>query len=257
MLLSTVTVTVTATTAAAASFTTLVAFLAVAPPQPRETSGTEVRQLVVFDFLPGKTAEALALFESEALPLYRENEPMLRFRGYREVESPVPLDLIVVSSFTGMAGMDASNRALRVEAEKRGTSIGALYGRIGELSQSHHDSFVEVVAELSWGARDRGPLLVLESFRAVPGGKVDLERLLREKLVPWEREASLTTGGETSRYLVSDGLDYLRIHSVNSLGDWHRYLNGREAAPFAEDLDALIAASRQIIVATLEELSVR
>ena len=55
-----------------------------------------------------KTAEAIALFRDRALPLYERNEPMLSFRGLREVESPEPLDLIVVSAFRGMAGMDES-----------------------------------------------------------------------------------------------------------------------------------------------------
>lgn len=217
----------------------------------------DVRQLVVFDFLPGKMPEALALFEKEALPLYHENAPMLRFRGYREVESPVPLDLVVVSSFAGMAGMDDSNRALRAAAEKRGASIASLYGRISALSQSHHDSFVEMVPELAWGGRDQGPLVVLESFRIAPGATERFEHLLRETLVPWERNAAITVGGETGRYLLSDGLDFLRIHSVASLGDWHRYVTARDGAPFGGELDAAIAASRQIIVAPVEELSVR
>lgn len=232
---------------------TLTAFLSVA----EVTEVAEVRQLVVFHFLPGKTEEAVALFENEALPLYRANTPMVRFRGYREVESPVPLDLIVVSSFAGMAGMDASNRVLRSEAEKRGTSLGSLYGRIGALSQSHHDSFVEIVPELSWGARDEGPLVVLESLRLAPGASATFARLLRNQLVPWERETSIAAGGETGRYLLSDGFDFLRIHSVDSLGDWHRYVEARDSAAFGPELDALLAASTQIIVAPVEGLSVR
>ncbi len=42
---------------------------------------------------------------------------MLRFRGFREAERPEPLDLIVVSTFRGMAGMDVSNRTLRERAD--------------------------------------------------------------------------------------------------------------------------------------------
>ena len=60
---------------------------------------------------------------------------MLRFRGFREAESPEPLDLIVVSTFRGMAGMDASNRTPRERAEKANTSMGELYGRIGALTE--------------------------------------------------------------------------------------------------------------------------
>lgn len=239
------------TVSALLTLSTLATTLALAAPAP------DVRQLVVFDFLPGKTTEAVALFESEALPLYRENTAMSRFRGFREVESPIPLDLIVVSSFAGMAGMDESNRALRAEAEKRGTGIGSLYGRIGALSQSHHDSFVEIVPELSWGARDEGPLVVLQSFLLAPGSSEHFERFLRETLVPWEREAGIAAGGETGRYLVSDGFHFLRIHSIASLGDWHRYVTPRHDARFSGELDEMIASSREIIVAPVEELSVR
>ena len=51
---------------------------------------------------------------------------MLRFRGYRETESPEPLELIVVSTYRGMAGMDAFHDAV----QKSGASLGGLYGRI-------------------------------------------------------------------------------------------------------------------------------
>lgn len=56
----------------------------------------EVRQLVTFQFQPGKTGEALSIFKEQALPLYEANEAMLFFRGFLEMESPEPLDLIVV-----------------------------------------------------------------------------------------------------------------------------------------------------------------
>jgi hypothetical protein len=50
-------------------------------------SAAEVRQIVSFRFLPGKSAEAIQIFREEALPLYQANGPMLRFRACREVES--------------------------------------------------------------------------------------------------------------------------------------------------------------------------
>ena len=77
----------------------------------------EVRQLVTFRFLPGRSADALRVYTEEALPLYRAGTEMRSFRGLREVESPVPLDLVVVSSFDGMGGMDRSNRELRTLAD--------------------------------------------------------------------------------------------------------------------------------------------
>ena len=115
----------------------LVSWLVLAPLPPIQNvqDVPEVRQLVTFKFSPGKLRDAIALFRDEALPLYEETPPMLRFRGFREAESPEPLDLIVVSTFRGMAGMDASNRTLRERAEKANTSMGELYGRIGALTE--------------------------------------------------------------------------------------------------------------------------
>ena len=42
--------------------------------------------------------------------------------------------------------MDLSNASLAAEAARSGTSVGAIYGKIGALSVSHHDQFVEMVA---------------------------------------------------------------------------------------------------------------
>ena len=110
----------------------LVSWLLLAPLPPIQDveDVPEVRKLVTFKFSPGKSGDAIALFRDEALPLYEETPPKLRFRGFREAESPEPLDLIVVSTFRGMAGMDASNRTLRERAEKANTSMGELYGRM-------------------------------------------------------------------------------------------------------------------------------
>lgn len=123
--------------------------LAPLPPSQNVQDLPEVRQLVTFKFSPGKSRDAIALFRDEALPLDQETPPMLRFRGFREAESPEPLDLIVVSTFRGMAGMDASNRTLRERAEKANTSMGELYRRIGALTEHHRDEFIEVDPELS------------------------------------------------------------------------------------------------------------
>jgi len=78
---------------------------------------SEVRQIVTFSFLPGKSAEALAVFRDRAIPFYRRDLAMRSFRGFREIESPIPLDLIIVRAFAGMTGMDASNAALPALAE--------------------------------------------------------------------------------------------------------------------------------------------
>ena len=109
----------------------------------------EVRQLVTFKFLPGRSQDAVTIFKEEALPVYRAHATMLRFRAYREAESPEPLDLIVVSTYQGMEGMDRFHDAVR----KSGASLGGLYGRIGALTQEHRDEFVEMDASLAWGGR--------------------------------------------------------------------------------------------------------
>lgn len=44
----------------------------------------------------------MTAFRDHAIPLYRRDEAMLSFRAFREIESPVALDLIVVSAFRGM-----------------------------------------------------------------------------------------------------------------------------------------------------------
>jgi len=217
----------------------------------------EVRQLVVFDFLPGRTAEAIRVFREEALPLYERDFAMLRFRGFREAESPEPFDLVVVSAFHGMAGMDRSNEALVEEAARRGTSVGAIYGKIGALSEGHRDLFVEMDPRLSWGEPDDAALRVFVSIRAVAGAARELEILISERLLPWERASGLVAGTESGRYLLSAGDTHFRVLGVASLAAWHRYVRERRAQPFWADLERLIAESRQQILVPLPELSVR
>jgi hypothetical protein len=219
--------------------------------------GAEVRQVVSFRFLPGKTAEAIQVFREEALPLYQANEPMLRFRAYREVESPEGLDLVVISSFRGMEGMDASNRALAEEASRRGTRVGEIYGRIAAGSDGHRDEFVEMDPRLSWGDVEGAGLVVLVRLRIAPGRRSEYETLLRERLVPWEKEHRLVRGSESGRFLLSDGFDYFRIVGISSLGDWHRYVEALRTAPFAGEIDGWTAESSQGILAPVRELSVR
>ena len=238
----------------------LVSWLVLAPLPPIQNvqDVPEVRQLVTFKFSPGKARDAIALFRDEALPLYEETPPMLRFRGFREAESPEPLDLIVVSTFRGMAGMDASNRTLRERAEKANTSIGELYGRIGALTEHHRDEFIEVDPELSWGSTDTAPLVVLVSLRIAPGKSATFETLVRDRLVPWEKElGSGITGSDGGPFLLSIGWDYIRIIGISTLGDWHRYVRERRSQTFWSELEGVVTQSKEIILAPLPELSVR
>jgi hypothetical protein len=219
--------------------------------------GTEVRQIVSFRFLPGKTAEAIRIFREEALPLYEANAPLVRFRAYREVESPEPLDLVVVSTFRGMEGMDASNRALAEEAARRGTRLSEIYGKIAASSDGHRDEFVEIDPALCWGEVGGAGLLVLVRQRLSPGRRSDYQTLLRERLVPWEKERRLTSGSESGPFLLSNGSDFIRILGISSLGDWQRYREVLRGASFARELDLWIAESREVILAPVRELSVR
>ena len=218
----------------------LVSWLLLAPLPPIQDveDVPEVRQLVTFKFSPGKSGDAIALFRDEALPLYEETPPMLRFRGFREAESPEPLDLIVVSTFRGMAGMDASNRTLRERAEKANTSMGELYGRIGALTEHHRDEFIEIDPDLSWGSTDTAPLVVLVSLRIAPGKSASFETLVRDHLVPWEKElGSGITGSNGGPFLLSVGWDYMRIIGISTLGDWHRYVRERRSQAFWIELE--------------------
>ena len=213
----------------------------------------EVRQLVTFKFLPGRSQEAVTIFKEEALPVYRAHAPMLRFRGYREAESPEPLDLIVVSTYRGMAGMDAFHDAV----QKSGASLGGLYGRIGALTQEHRDEVVEMDASLAWGDMEKAPLQVLVSHRIATGKTDTYESLLHDRIIPWEKQAGIIMGSESGRFLVSNGWHYFRIIGVTSLGDWHRYGTEGRAQPWSRQVSLIVAESKQAIVAPLPELSVR
>jgi len=216
---------------------------------------SEVRQIVTFSFLPGKSAEALAVFRGQALPLYERNTAMLSFRGFREVESPVPLDLIVVSAFAGMAGMDESNAHLRALAESAGTGIGEIYGRIGALSSAHTDHFVEMLPALGTGDPSSRRLTAFIWYRILPGQAGAFEAALQSALVPWEESSGAQSA--TGRFLVSDGWHYLRFLGFDSLGDYEEYWSRvREEADYTQ-IAALTAQRREVIVAAVPELSVR
>ena len=213
----------------------------------------EVRQIVTFSFLPARSAEALDLYRERALPLYRADEAMLSFRAFREVESPVPLDLMVVSSFQGMAGMDRSNERLRELAAEDGSSIGAIYGAIGALSSSHTDQFVAMLPALGSGDPASRRLTAFVWYRVEPGRADAFERALASAVVP--REAGSGTPSATGRFLVSDGWDYLRVLGFDSLGDYQAYWI--DPAGGAGALAGLTAERRQVIVTGVRELSVR
>jgi hypothetical protein len=221
----------------------------------QETTPPEVRQLVTFKFQPGKTGEALAVYRERAIPLYEQNPSMLSFRGFGEVESPEALDLIVVSTFQGMAGMDASNAELRAEAARAGTSIGAVYGAIGSLSTSHHDQFVEMLEPLTNGDPTITRLVALVSYQLVPGAGAVFEEALRGTIVEWEKRAGIPSA--TGRFLISDGWHYLRFIGFESLGAYHEYWSRLNSEADYGTIARLTVRTKEIVVAPIPELAVR
>ena len=215
----------------------------------------EVRQIVMFSFAPGKSAEAIDLFRNQAIPLYDKNSAMLSFRGFREVESPIPLDLMVISAFRGMAGMDHSNAELSADAKAAGSSLGSLYGNIAALSTNHTDQFVEMIVPLGTGDASSRNLSAFIWYRIAPGHSTEFERLLETSIVPWETDAKIPSS--SGRFLVSDGWHYLRILGFSSLGDYQHYWARVRLQAGFEQMEKLMTRRREIITANLNEFSVR
>ena len=214
----------------------------------------EVRQLVSFTFLPGRSADALTLYRERALPLYREDEHLISFRAFREAESPVPVDLVIVRAFDGMAGMDRSGARLREVASRQGTSIGALYGEIGALSSGHTDEFVEMLPELGSGDPAATRLSVFIRLRLTPHSGAEAEEAMRA-LAAWERGEGIAAS--TGRFLISDGWDYLRIVGLESLEGLQNYLDRVRDAPGHGALAALVAERRVMVLPAVGDLSIR
>lgn len=214
----------------------------------------EVRQLVTFRFVPGRSADAQAVFRERALPLYRQDEAMRAFRGFREVESSIPLDLVVMSSFEGMAGMDEHNVLLSSLPGPDGLGIGGFYGAVGELIVAHDDQFVEMLPGLSSGDPSTRRRVALVWYRLLPGEAGRFERALADDVVPWERSADIPA--VTGRFLLSDGWHYLRMVGLDSLGDYQAYWEGVRAAGHGY-IDGITTGRREVILAPVPELSVR
>jgi hypothetical protein len=213
----------------------------------------EVRQIVTFLFTPGGGDQVLPIYRDQLRPIYADVGPLRRLRVYREVESSEPLDLIVVSHYSSMAGMDSANSALR-GTHRSGASAFALYGAISRHTQTHHDQFVEMVPELSDSLPASGVLTVFEYIRLSPGSATRFEQQLRRHVRPRERASGASLGSETGRLLVSDGWDYLRVHAVSSLGSWQRLLHARQLRHDGSDP---VAARKVIIVRADSTMSVR
>lgn len=217
------------------------------------TPPAEVRQLVTFLFQPGRSADARAIYERQLKPVYTGIAALRTFRAYTEAESPEPLDLVVVSSYAGMAGMDSANAALR----RTSPSALALYGTLSAMSQWHHDQFIEMMPALSDSASTTGSLVVFESIRVAPGMHAEFETRLRSQVRPAEKDARLYDWSETGRVLVGDGWDYVRTFGIQSLADWHRYQRYVQGAMMRTQFGTTVAARKVIILRNDARLSVR
>lgn len=228
------------------------------------TPHSDVRQILSFQFLPGRADSAFRIYERVLVPAYRDDAAMLRFRGYREAESPEPLDLMLVSHFDGVAGMDASNRALR-QLSAAGRPVFAWYGALSELAQAHRDEFAEMLPELgdvADAASDTsGGIVVVERVRVLPTERPLYEHFIRTHVRSverrTERDAPLVRWSETGRLLVSDGWDYIRFVGVASLGDWQRYREALKKSRAWSAIDQLVVARKTTIVRQAPALSVR
>jgi hypothetical protein len=212
---------------------------------------SEVRQLVTFTFRPGRSGEAQAIYRDEALPLYASDAAMLSFRAFREVESSIPIDLIIVRGFEGMAGMDESNANLHAP----GVGLGAIYGKLGAMTASHTDQFIEMLPALGTGDAASLRLTAFTWYRVAPGQGAAFEQLLESAIVPWE--AASDVDSSTGRFLISDGWDYLRMVAFASLSEYEAYRRGLRGMPTHDRFSAMIAAQRQAVVASIPELSIR
>lgn len=235
---------------------TMAAAMLLSAPARAQVPAAEVRQIVTFLFQPGRGSEALTIYERQLKPIYEGVTPLRRFRAYREAESPEPLDLVVISTYDGMAGMDAANAALR-RPGPGGQSAFALYGTLSAMTQTHHDQFVEMIPVLSDSVSVESPLTVFEYVRLAPGAQASWETMLWTAVRPFERRLDLYQWSEAGRMLVSDGWDYVRIFGIRSLGDWHRYQQQVRGAAFSQELRALVAARKTLILRGDARLSVR
>jgi hypothetical protein len=214
---------------------------------------SDVRQIVTFLLVPGSSERVTSIYRDQLRPIYRDVTALRRLRVYREVESSEPLDLIVMSHYDGMVGMDSANGALR-RPHTSGFSAFALYGEISRVTQSHHDQFVEMRPLLGDSAMSSGTLTVFEYVRLTPGSDRRFEEAVRRELRPREQRSGASLGSETGRLLVSDGWDYLRLHAIRSLGDWQRLLAARAGATTTH---RLVAARKVIIVRADTTMGVR
>lgn len=228
------------------------------PAQAPLAEAREVRQLVTFRHLPGQSAAARKLYREHLVPIYRDVEAMRMVRVLGEVESPEPLDLMVVTHYADLAAMDRATAQLRRPSPDH-PPVGELYQRLSDLSLGHHDQFVELISPPAVAAVPDGALEVLEFFRLDRSVAAAFERVVLDSVHPWEQQQEvrdLVVRSETARFLIGDGWDYLRTYAVPSLGAWQRYVTLR-ARQGALSAIAVTAGRKTMILREIAELRVR
>lgn len=241
------------------AMTTLASGLpAVARGQPPVES-REVRQFVTFKLLPGQTQAVLDLYATYLLPLYRETDAIRTVRLFGEVESPEPLDLMVVTHYESMAAMDRANQALARPASDR-PSIGQIYRQISDLSLGHTDQFVELVSASNVAPIPDRMLDVFEFLRVSPGMSPLFERSLIATVHPWEQEQptrDIVVRSETARFLIADGWDYLRSYAIRDLAAWQAYATARARHSAWMSASRFIESRKTMILREMPDLRVR
>jgi hypothetical protein len=220
----------------------------------------EVRQIVTFRFLPGQLSAVLEIYATHLLPIYREIEAIRMVRLLTEAESPEPLDLMVITHYDTLAGMDRANDALARQVPDR-PSVGELYRQIADLSLGHTDQFVELVSPATVTPVGEQPVLeVLEFLRIAAAGGPMFERHALSVVHPWEQETSIRDillRSETSRFLIADGWDHLRTYAVRSLGAWQAYVTARSRHGAAFPFTRMIEQRKTMVLRELAGMRVR
>jgi hypothetical protein len=225
--------------------------------QPAEAR--EVRQLVTFRFLPGQAQAARDIYRRQLIPIYREVEPMRQVRVFGEVESPEPLDLMVVTHYADMAAMDRANQDLERPVPDR-PPVALLYSRLSNMSLGHHDQFAEVLSPPAFAPAPDGTLDVLEFLRVESGFAEAFEQQVLATVHAWEQQDDLreiVVRSETARFLVADGWDYLRTYAIRNLAAWQAYTAARARHPGVAAVNRMVTARKTLILREIADLRVR
>ena len=184
---------------------------------------------------------------------------MRHVRAFAEVESPEPLDLMVVTHYADLAAMDRANLELMRPVAER-PPVPMLYERLANMSLGHHDQFVEVLSPPAFAPTPDGTLDVLEFVRVEPGFADSFEQQVLSTVHGWEQQddmRDIVLRSETARFLVADGWDYLRTYAIRNLAAWQAYAAARSRHPAAIAVNRMVAARKTLILREIDELRVR